>query len=98
MGQMVVKYGEFESSATRMKAKNDELLENLNQISTLINSLQGEWESNAAVKIREKITSMQPKFEQYYDVVNNYVLLVRNTAQEYSGSEKVLTDKASQFI
>lgn len=97
MGQ-VVKYGEFESYAANMKSTNERLLENLNDIKSLINSLSGEWESNSAVTIRQKISGMQPKFEQYYDVVNNYVTFIKNTGEQYKATENTLDNKAEQFI
>ena len=97
-GQMYINYGNFESRATTIDTSNKKLLENLHEIQNLINSLQGEWESNSAVTIRGKITGMEARFQQYYDVVDNYVKLVRNAAAEYKATENTNDSNAQDFI
>lgn len=98
MAQMYINYGSFEDWAGKISAKNDKLKDNLNEIKNLINSLAGEWESDSAAKIREKITGMQPKFDQYYDVVNNYAVFLKNTATQWKNTEIANTNNASEFI
>lgn len=97
-GQMKVNYGNFESWASSIASKNTNLLDDLHEIQSLINSLQGEWESNSAVTIRGKITSMENRFQQYYDVVDNYVKLIRNAAAEYKATETTNDANAQEFI
>lgn len=97
-GQMKINYGSFESWAQSIDAKNKNLLEYLHEIQRLINSLAGEWESKSAVTTRGKITGMENRFQQYYDVVDNYVKLVRNTAAEYRATEETNDANAQQFI
>ncbi len=63
-----------------------------------MNSLKGEWESNSAVTIRSKITGMENRFQQYYDVVDNYAKLVRNTGESYRATETSNDSNAQQFI
>lgn len=97
-GQMKINYGSFESWAQAIDTKNKNLLEDLHEIQRLINSLAGEWESNSAVTIRGKITGMENRFQQYYDVVDNYVKLIRNTAAEYKATETTNDSNAQEFI
>lgn len=96
-GQMKINYGNFESWATSIDSKNKKLLEDLHDIKNLINSLEGEWESDSAVAIRGKISGMETRFQQYYDVVDNYVKLIRNAAAAYKATEKTNTSNADQF-
>lgn len=97
-GLIKVDYGKFEQRATTLSKQNQTLLDELHTIKELINSLAGGWESNSAVEIREKITAMEPRFEDYYNVVDNYVKFIRNTAQAYEATEKTNTSNAEQFI
>lgn len=95
---MKINYGNFESWASAIASKNTNLLEDLHDIQSLINSLSGEWESNSAVTIRGKITGMENRFQQYYDVVDNYVKLIRNAAAEYKATENTNDANAQEFI
>lgn len=97
-GKMVINYGKFNDWADTISGENQKLLDHLEEIKRLINSLAGEaWESNAAVAIREKITAMEDSFQQYHKAVDNYVIYIRNTAQTYQSTEKTNTSNAEQF-
>jgi len=97
-GTMKVDYGKFEQRAVTLSKQNQTLLDDLHNIKDLINNLAGGWESDSAVRIREKITAMEPRFEDYYNVVDNYVKFIRNTAQAYASTEKTNTSNADQFV
>ncbi|MBO5620874.1 MAG: WXG100 family type VII secretion target [Butyrivibrio sp.] len=92
-----VNYGSFDDWAGKIAAKNDKLLTELKNINTHIKSLAGDYESNAAVTIREKIDGMVPRFEQYYDVVDNYAVFLRNAAAKWREAEGALNNNAQQF-
>lgn len=98
MAEMYINYGSFDGWASKIKEKNDKLNQDLIDIQTMINSLSGEWESDSASKIREKITGMKTRFEQYYQVVDNYRKFLTNTAQEWRNAEGTNTSNADQFI
>lgn len=98
MATMYINYGSFESWAGKISSSNDALLEDLHEIQRLINSLAGEWESNSAVTIREKITGMESRFKEYHRIVNNYAVFLRNTAAEWKTQEQANDANAQQFI
>ncbi len=98
MSERYINYGSFESWAGTIDARNTKLIERLHDIQNLINSLEGDWMSNAAVEIRSKIKGMEPRFQDYHDVVDNYAKFLRNTAQAYKSTEQTNTSNASQFI
>ncbi len=97
-GQMYVNYGTFDSHAQTMAGYNKNLLDKLHDIQNLINSLEGEWESDSAVEIRGKITGMEGRFQSYYDVVDNYAKFLRNTAEVYRKTEGGNLGNAKNFI
>jgi len=94
---MYINYGSFDDWAGRISAENDKLLDELKNINKHIKDLAGDWESNAAVTIREKIDGMVPRFEQYYDIVDNYAIFLRNTAKTWRTTEEGLNSNAQQF-
>ena len=98
MSAQYINYGNLGSWANTVGNRNNKLLDDLHEIQRLIKSLEGEWESNAAVAIRQKIQGMEPRFIQYHDVVDNYAKFLRNTAAEYEATETTNTNNANQFI
>lgn len=98
MSAMEIKYGTFDSWAGTIDKRNTELINKLHEIQRLIKSLEGEWESDSAVEIRGKITGMEPRFQSYHDVVDNYAKFLRNTAEAYRATEQTNTSNASQFV
>ena len=56
-GRIIINYGNFDTHAQQIDAKNKEMRETLNEIQKKINGLAGDYESNSAVTIREKITA-----------------------------------------
>lgn len=98
MAQMYINYGKFEEWASKIDGENKELRQKLDNIEKNIQSLEGEWESDAAQAIRGKIKGMEGRFQQYFDVVNNYVTTLRQIGEEYKTNESANTQKANQFI
>lgn len=97
MADMYINYGSFEQWAGTISSKNDLLLEDLHKIQNKINSLAGSYESNAAVSIREAITAMEPKFQQYYEIVQNYSKFLKNTGAEWRATENTNDMNAKAF-
>lgn len=91
-------YGKFGEWAGRIDNRNKQLLNTLNEIKGLIMSLEGDYESDAAVEIRNKIQGMEPKFQDYYNVVGNYSIFLRNEYLSKVSTENSLVSNAEQFI
>lgn len=98
MAIMTVNYGTFDGWAQQISGDNDNLKATLEEICATINALEVTYQSNASTAIREKITNMKPRFDQYYQVVDNYVRFIRTTGQAYKAIENVNTNEANQFI
>ncbi|MBD5532355.1 MAG: WXG100 family type VII secretion target [Lachnospiraceae bacterium] len=96
-GQIIINYGKFDGHADSIEKKNREMRSTLDDIQAKIKSLQGDWESNSAETIRQKITNMTGTFENYQQVVYNYVKFIRNAAAQSKNLENTLNSNASQF-
>ncbi len=55
---IVINYGKFCEHANSIDRQNKEMRKTLDDIQAKINSLKGDYESNAAETIRQKITNM----------------------------------------
>ena len=73
MSNMYINYDGVESYATTIAKRNETLLQELHNIQEHIKSLAGRVGKRFRRAIREKITGMEPRFQQYYDIVDNYV-------------------------
>ncbi len=96
-GQIIINYGKFDGHASSIDKKNKDMRSTLDDIQKKINSLKGDWESNAAETIRQKITGMSPRFESYQQVVDSYVKFIRNAAAQSKNLEGTINSNASQF-
>ncbi len=96
--QQYINYGEFNNRADKIKSMNDGLKDDLMKIKNEIHSLAGDWESNSARTIREKIEGMIPTFDKYYDVVDNYAIFIKNTAKTYENAENSNNANANKFV
>lgn len=98
MATMTVNYGTFDEWARQISGDNDTLRRTLEEICATINALEATYQSNASTAIREKITNMRSKFDDYFQVVDGYVRFIRTTGQAYKIIEEINTNKADQFI
>lgn len=96
-GQIIINYGKFDGHADSIDQKNREMRTTLDDIQAKINSLKGDWESNSAETIRQKITNMSSRFENYQQVVHSYVKFIRNAAAQSKNLESTINSNASQF-
>ncbi|MBQ3584872.1 MAG: WXG100 family type VII secretion target [Lachnospiraceae bacterium] len=98
MATEYINFGSFENWAAKIQSDNDKLLQHLNEICAKINSLGDTYQSNASTTIREKITGMKPRFEQYYQVIDSYARFVKATGEAYRATEITNNDIASDFL
>lgn len=96
-GQIIINYGKFDGHADGIDRKNKEMRQTLDDIQAKINGLKGDWESKSAETIRQKITNMTGRFENYQKVVDSYVKFIRNAATQARNLENTINTNASQF-
>lgn len=81
----------------KIEEKNKKMRATLNEIQNKINGLKGDYESDAAESIREKITNMSPKFDQYEKVVSQYAKFIQEIIDKGVNLDKAIANNASQF-
>ncbi|MCM1026243.1 MAG: WXG100 family type VII secretion target [Roseburia sp.] len=96
-GQIIINYGKFDGHADGIDQKNKEMRQTLDDIQAKINGLKGDWESNGAETIRQKITNMTGRFENYQKVVDSYVKFIRDTKARALNLENTINANASQY-
>ncbi len=98
MGQQYINYGSFDSWQNKILTRNDALKQHLDRIKALIEELEGVYVSNAAQRILENIRAMVPVFEEYYEVVDNYKIFVKNTGSAYESTEQTNVQNADRLM
>ena len=96
--KIFIDYGKMNDWSQKINKSNEKMDETLKTIQKTIKALEGDYESNAAVTIREKIAGMSPRFEQYHSVVKNFATLLHNIGEQYRGGEGVVKGNAERFI
>ena len=85
--------------ANNLSNLNDELQTNLQEAQKAITKLESVWQGEAATATIEAINSFASDyFQNYYDVINQYVeFLKKNVAEGYENTETANTTLADSF-
>ncbi len=84
-------------TADKVRSINNTLDEKLKEINNSMNSLQSTWKSDGASTIREAMNALNPRFEEYRNVVESYAKFLVNTAQSYESTESAVQNNANAF-
>ncbi|MGN0578602.1 MAG: WXG100 family type VII secretion target [Ruminiclostridium sp.] len=85
--------------ASQLEADNNQLKDLLNNTKATIDSLSSTWTGQAAEETRTSYEGFANKFfQQYYDIIDQYVKFLRNNVSEqYSQTEVVNKTLADAF-
>ena len=85
--------------ASTLESDNQKLQQLLNDSKTTINNLSATYTGQAAEATRDSYNQFSGKFfQQYYDVLNQYVTFLRkNVSQDYSNTEVTNVKLADAF-
>lgn len=99
MVQMTLDTEQVRSIASQIEGDNNSLKEMLNQTKATIDALSQTWTGQAADETRTSYESFANKFfQQYYDVLDQYVKFLRtNVADQYEQTESVNTKLSDAF-
>lgn len=97
MPDIKITFSEVRTKATEISKCNDKLKGYLEDIKNNITKLDAEWTSDSSDTIRQKITGMQPKFDNYYTIIESYVTFLNSTATQYEQTESVINANANAF-
>lgn len=99
MAQMTLDTEQVMSIASQIENDNNQLKDLLENTKTTINSLSSTWTGQAAEETRSSYEAFAGKFfQQYYDVLDQYVKFLRtNVAEQYERTEQVNVQLADAF-
>lgn len=91
--------GAIQSTAATIHAQNDQLFATLQQSKATVHSLKGAWQGAAADATIKAYDSFAGKyFEQYRDMLNEYVKFLNYTAADgYASTEQKVERKADHI-
>ncbi|AGK55715.1 pore-forming ESAT-6 family protein [Bacillus sp. 1NLA3E] len=89
--------GEVSKTAGQLRTFNQTLSTKLHEIKTDMNNLAQYWESDASSTIRGNFNALEPRFEEYRQVVDNYAKFLDNTVTYYNDAESKINNNASMF-
>ncbi|MDE6209402.1 MAG: pore-forming ESAT-6 family protein [Lachnospiraceae bacterium] len=97
MADIKITFSEVRTKATAISKCNSNLKSYLEKIKSEIVSLDAEWTSDSSDTIRGKITNMQAKFDNYYNIIDSYVKFLNTTATQYEQTESAINTNANAF-
>lgn len=97
MADIKITFSDVRTKATEIAKCNENLDNCLEQIKNEIKSLEAEWTSDSSDTIRGKITGMQPKFDNYRNIIDSYVKFLNTTVAQYEQTESAINTNASAF-
>lgn len=97
MNHVKISFSEVDANAHTIQGENEAIRENLAMMRQRMNELQSFWQSDSQTVIVERFNAMQPRFDQYYQVVADYVRFLHETVENYRLVEKTLVDNAETF-
>lgn len=97
MADIKITFSEVRNKASQIRKCNDNLNQQLEDIKSSITALEAEWTSDASDTIRQKIAGMQPKFDNYYSIIESYAAFLETTVSNYEQAESVINTNAGAF-
>lgn len=92
-----ISLGEVTKTAGQLRTFNLSLNERLQEIKKDMNALAQYWDSDASSTIRANFNALEPRFEEYRQVVDNYAKFLDNTVTYYNEAESKINNNASMF-
>lgn len=92
-----ISLNEVSSTANQIRTLNQNLTSRLEDIKREMNALQSTWQSDASNTIRQNFNALQPKFEQFREIVDNYSKFLDQTVSAYDTTETQINNNASAF-
>jgi WXG100 family type VII secretion target len=97
MEGLKITLGEVSKTAGQLRTFNQQLTNKLHEIKKYMNELAQYWDSDASSTIRQNFNALEPRFEEYRQVVENYAKFLDNTVAYYNEAENKINNNASMF-
>lgn len=92
-----ISLAEVANTATSLRATNERLRSNLEDVKSQMNSLSQTWSSPAADNILARFNALDTVFKNYYDVIDKYAIFLDQAVEAYDTTETSINTNASQF-
>ena len=89
---------EVTATANSIRDINKNLSTTLEEIKGLMDSLESTWQSEGSDTIRNAFNALQPRIDEYHDVVDSYADFLDKTVEKYTTTETTVTSGASEFL
>ena len=87
MGQITVTQSEIETTIQALEKANDELMNQITQLSNDEKQLCGQWEGDAKQQFDAQFNSDIKQMNAFYDLINRFCTALRNILNKYVESE-----------
>lgn len=89
MAVLNVDISELKLTATIIEGKNRDMKNLLEEMQKIVKNLKtsGQFESNTSNEFYNKIEAMTPKFNNYFEYVNNYSIFLKKAAERYAAED-----------
>lgn len=92
-----ISLNEVTSTANQIRTLNNNLAARLEDIKREMNALSSTWNSDASNTIRSNFNALQPKFENFREIVTSYATFLDQTVNSYNSAEDAINNNASAF-
>lgn len=92
MAEIKVTYARLKETADVIAASKSEYMGIMSEIKSIMETLRGKWESEAAERFREQFLKLDVNFEKYAEQLNEYCQYLNITAEEYATVDNKVAD------
>lgn len=97
MENIVIRLPEVSSLAERIHQINVQISETLKKSKETMSTLANYWESLGANEIRSRFNTFSLRFEEQYQIIEQYVQFLHHTVESYDSLESTIHANANNF-
>ncbi|WP_338379167.1 pore-forming ESAT-6 family protein [Enterococcus faecium] len=92
-----ISLNEVSATASQIRNLNQNLAARLDDMKREMNNLSSTWNSDASNTIRGNFNALQPKFENFREIVESYAKFLDQTVDSYNATETAINNNARAF-
>ncbi|MCR4950802.1 MAG: pore-forming ESAT-6 family protein [Solobacterium sp.] len=95
MSEIRISLSEVAETASRIRALNQQMYDELSEMKKEMNLLNGTWISDGSEEIRSRFNMFASRFERQKEVIDSYAKYLDLTVSSYDTLESAITGNAS---
>ena len=95
MSEIRISLSEVAETASRIRALNQQMYDELSEMKKEMNLLNGTWISDGSEEIRSRFNMFAARFERQKEVIDSYAKYLDLTVSSYDTLESAITGNAS---